>query len=137
MKEIVINKCFGGFGLSHKAVMRYAEIKGIKLYPWIDDIYKEVYKSEATVNNPNVLVHYSKVPLPKKGAKNILNKNYFSERSIPRDDPALVQVVRALKDEANGRCSSLLIVEIPDDIDWEIDEDNGNESVEEKHRSWG
>ena len=32
MKEIVINKCYGGFGLSHKAIMRYAELKGFELY---------------------------------------------------------------------------------------------------------
>ncbi len=31
-REIVINKCFGGFGLSHKAIMRYVKLKGIKLY---------------------------------------------------------------------------------------------------------
>ena len=31
--KIVINSCFGGFGLSEAAVMRYAEIKGITIYP--------------------------------------------------------------------------------------------------------
>ena len=32
--KVVINACYGGFGLSHKAIMRYAELKGFKLYPW-------------------------------------------------------------------------------------------------------
>lgn len=30
--KVVINACYGGFGLSHEAVLRYAEIKGITLY---------------------------------------------------------------------------------------------------------
>ena len=31
--KVVINKCYGGFGLSDAAMHRYAEIKGITLYP--------------------------------------------------------------------------------------------------------
>jgi hypothetical protein len=137
MTEIVINKCFGGFGLSHKATMRYAELKGIILYPYIDEISKEVYKERAVVDNPHILIHYSKVPLPENDVKEILNENYFSDRNISRDDPALIQVIRELGDESSGHCAELKIVEIPDDVDWVIDEYDGNESVEEKHRSWG
>jgi len=33
MTKIVYNSCFGGFSLSEAAIMRYAEIKGIKLWP--------------------------------------------------------------------------------------------------------
>jgi len=35
--KVVKNDCFGGFRLSHAAVMRYAELKGMTLYPFIDD----------------------------------------------------------------------------------------------------
>lgn len=31
--KIVINTQHGGFNLSHEAVMRYAEVKGLALYP--------------------------------------------------------------------------------------------------------
>jgi hypothetical protein len=31
--KVVIDRCYGGFGLSHEAVMRYFEIKGITVYP--------------------------------------------------------------------------------------------------------
>jgi len=34
--KIAYNSCFGGFGLSHAATMRYAELKGLKIYPFID-----------------------------------------------------------------------------------------------------
>lgn len=29
--KVVINKCYGGFSLSEKAILRYAEIKNINL----------------------------------------------------------------------------------------------------------
>ena len=34
--KIVINTCFGGFGLSDKAMYRLAELKGLTLYPEIN-----------------------------------------------------------------------------------------------------
>lgn len=33
MKKIVINACYGGFGLSDEAMVRYCELKGITVYP--------------------------------------------------------------------------------------------------------
>ena len=36
MKKIVINGGYGGFSLSHKAVMRYAELKGVKVYGYVE-----------------------------------------------------------------------------------------------------
>ena len=40
---------------------------------------------------------------------------------------------------ANGLFGELKIVEIPDDIEWQIEQDNetGREWVAEKHRTWG
>jgi len=148
--KIVINRCYGGFGLSHKAVMRYAELKGIKLYPFFDDITKQVYGERATLDNPEVMVSYTLVPIEeynmilaedeKKplGADRYANSNalYFSEINIPRTDPDLITVIKELGEEANDRFSKLAIIEIPDDIEWEISEYDGWETVEEKHRSW-
>ena len=34
--KVVINDCYGGFSLSYEAVMRYAELKGFKLYAYVD-----------------------------------------------------------------------------------------------------
>ena len=148
--KIVINRCYGGFGLSHKAVMRYAELKGIKLYPFFDDITKQVYGERATLDNPEVMVSYTLVPIEeynmilaedeKKplGADRYANSNalYFSEINIPRTDPDLITVIKELGEEANDRFSKLAIIEIPDDIEWEISEYDGCETVEERHRSW-
>ena len=48
---------------------------------------------------------------------------------INRADPALVQVVEELDDEANTRFSDLRIVDIPAGTKYRIDEYDGNESV--------
>jgi hypothetical protein len=59
---------------------------------------------------------------------------------IERDDPRLVSVVEKLggidaKNEGDER-HFLKIVEIPDDVEWQIGSYDGNERVEEKHRTW-
>lgn len=56
--------------------------------------------------------------------------------SAVRDDPVLVQVVEELGPEANGSHSDLEVVEIPDDVEWQIEEYDGKEWVAEKHRTW-
>ena len=138
--KIVINSCYGGFGLSHKAVMRYAELKGIKLYPWTDDSTLNCYNcsnfEELVLNHPESLfVHYTKVPKEEfyKGNK---DDNYFSNYDIERTDPILIQVVEELGKEANTKCSELKIIEISDEVEYEIEEYDGLEHVAEKHRTW-
>ena len=54
-----------------------------------------------------------------------------------RTDPKLIECVETLGEKANGRFSYLTVIEIPDDVDWEIDNYDGVETVHEVHRSWG
>jgi hypothetical protein len=55
---------------------------------------------------------------------------------IVRDDRDLVAVVEQLGTKANGPLSTLEIVEIPEDVVWEIAECEGLEHVAEAHRRW-
>ncbi len=55
---------------------------------------------------------------------------------MQRDDPVLIKIVEDLGAEANGDYAKLKVVEIPDDVDWFIDEYDGKEWVAEKHRTW-
>jgi len=48
----------------------------------------------------------------------------------------LVAIVEALKERADGKYAKLKIVEIPDDVNWYIEEYDGNEWVAERHRTW-
>jgi hypothetical protein len=57
-------------------------------------------------------------------------------REMARDDPRLVQVVDDLGDDASGRFAHLVVIEIPDDVKWHINEYDGFEILHEDHRSW-
>lgn len=117
--KVVINDCFGGFGLSHEAVLRYFELKGIPIY---------------TESEPGSFVtHYWFTP-PHQRTEN--DGEYFFDHDLERNDPVLVQVVEELGRSADGEFASLKIVEIPDDVEWTIEEYDGSEHVAEKHRTW-
>ena len=56
--------------------------------------------------------------------------------NIPRDDPILIQVVEELGEASWGSAAELKIVDIPDDVEWEIEDYDGQEWVSEVHRTW-
>ena len=60
----------------------------------------------------------------------------FFDRDLDRDDPVLVAVVEEMGKEANGFCAELKVIEIPDDVEWEVEEYDGLEWIAEKHRTW-
>jgi hypothetical protein len=60
----------------------------------------------------------------------------FSEYEISRDDATLVMIVEQLGQAANGSYARLKIVEIPANVQWQIDEYDGVEHVAEVHRTW-
>ena len=69
----------------------------------------------------------------------------FSERSgttityegnIERNNPILVEIVEQLGEAADGNYAELKVVDIPDDVQWQVEEYDGNEWVAEKHRTW-
>lgn len=58
------------------------------------------------------------------------------QKKVKRTDEDLIKVVEKLKEKANTICSKLKVIEIPDDLDYEIEEYDGNEWISEKHRTW-
>ena len=70
-----------------------------------------------------------------KERMNIKDKDFW-DASIPRDCETLVQIVQELGKKADGDFSELGIVEVPDEVEWQIDEYDGQEWVAEKHRTW-
>jgi hypothetical protein len=135
--KIVINSCYGGFGLSYEAVMLYAKLKGIKLYAFQRKVDKKSLTFEKCIpykkGDKAFMISYSTKPL-KDGKYE--KDSYFLEIDIERNDPALVKVVETLGKKASGDCAELRIVEIPKGIKWSIDEYDGIESIHEEHRSW-
>jgi hypothetical protein len=128
---IVINDCRGGFGLSHEAVIELARRKGLTLYSWVHPLRDFRHYEPYDGVSPALVIHYT--TSPDKGA---MNDSYYIP-SPDRDDPDLIAVVESMGESANGRHAKLKIVEIPDGVEWEIDEYDGMEQVSEKHRTWG
>lgn len=63
-------------------------------------------------------------------------EEYMLDFEEDRANKYLIRVVEELKEEANGGSSVLKVVEIPDDIEYEIEEYDGIEWISEKHRTW-
>lgn len=115
-REIVINTCHGGFGLSHEAELEYLDRAGIA-YTLSD----RASRDDNLRFGPEIVV---------------TNNPYWHVRNIPRDDTVLVQLVKDWQDNVNSDYSELKIVKIPGDVDWMIEEYDGYEWVAERHRTW-
>lgn len=91
--KVVINDCYGGFGITDAALEEYKSCRGIT------------------------------------------DENFWYY-DIPRDCPVLVSMVEEQGDAMNSHYSELKVVEIPDDVEWYIEEYDGMEHVAERHRTW-
>jgi len=133
--RVVINSCFGGFGLSPRGVEAYLARKGKQVW-WFTDARDENGKlkfGKPKVPNADptgILMAYSYT------SPDATDESYFTYQDIARDDPDLVAVVEELGTESFGEYAALNVVEIPADVDWEIAEYDGNEHIAEKHRTW-
>ena len=143
MTKIVINKCYGGFGLSDEAIVRYHEIKGVPMWVEYDKKYSSmgiapywlVPESERVADQTDDF--YRKMSLEERQAYNQKwSEQTFSIYDLKRDDPVLVQVVEEMGQDASGRFAELKVVDIPDDVQWEINEYDGMEMVREVSRTW-
>jgi len=139
--KLVINKCYGGYGLSDEAYLWLASNFGIPIKKYVD----EKFSSETRKYLPEP-ANAGEVIFDRDLAEDKLN--YSSLRRLSgrywaidwdekRDDPRIVACVETLGDKANGTHAKLVVVEIPDGTDWEIDEYDGIETVAEKHKTWG
>jgi len=140
--KLVINKKFGGFSLSPRAVQRYAELKGKKAYFYISHITGGSYTyTPAKVDEVGKSMFFAfDIPnfhkLSKKEQDKLWDKHYIKDREIDRDDPDLVRTVEELGAAASGTHAKLTVIKIPDDVKYQIDDYDGMESVHEIHRTW-
>ena len=131
--KIVINGCYGGFGLSHEAVLRYYELKGQKVYAIKDKFDDWIY---STVPEDEYNRLHREAYSGEKRDFTKFNAVYLSYYNMERNDPALIQVIEEMGSAASGQFSELHIVNIPDDVKWEIQEYDGCEHIAEVHRTW-
>ncbi len=109
MAKIVYNACFGGFGLSHEAILLYGELKGLNLL---------VISPE---DNSGYIQYYTH--------NQVHDDNVFCVSDIERDDPALVEVVERMGSRAEDTFSKLRIKKLTAGTKYIINEYDGSESV--------
>ena len=111
MTKIAYNACFGEFGLSDAAFEALLDRKGIV---W-----------EKTETGSSIMgAKYQKKGVSGDGGY-LSVYNYYEDRT----DADLIYVIEKLGDKANGICAKLRIEELPEGVQYHIDEDDGNESV--------
>ena len=115
IRKVVINDQHGGFGLSHHAKIQYLTLSGI---------------AYTLQEQPDRDTQH------KKGPVIMVNGKEFQDRHIDRDDPILVKIVQEMGNDAHGFFANLKIVEIPAEIDWQVDQHDGLEWISEKHQTW-
>lgn len=142
MTKIVINTCHGGFGLSHEAVLAYLEQSGQQVWVEVNEKYGKLIPFTYHLVSPENRVegtpdNWHDMTLDQRQAHHAAySETVFYDRDLARDDPCLVQVVDQLGAVANGRHAELKIVDVPDDVNWYIEEYDGAEWVAERHRTW-
>ncbi len=150
--KVVINTCYGGFGLSPEALKEIAFLQGRECHFFRTDGYGlgvkyiplDIEKDDIPlvtfafdITNPNEV--FGKEERDKDGTYTTQNAKYKLHSindDFERNDPILVQVVEQLGEKADGRFAELKVVEIPDDVEWEIEEYDGTEWIREVSRRW-
>lgn len=123
--KVVVNRCFGGFGLSD-AAGDFCRDRGMSVTH---------YTPKGNYADPDADLCFEEEP--KFGG----GKYFALKGGDPafRSNPILVAAVETLGSAiASGDCAKLVVVEIPYDSTegWHISEYDGSESVRENHQSW-
>jgi hypothetical protein len=139
MAKVVINKCFGGFGLSEAAYERMIEL-GVPVQKYIEqerDPITRLYKPEPRNDGEVIFDRNLDDPSEIGSAMRRLSGRYWdSWTDRNRSHPILVQVVEELGQCANGEHAKLKVVTIPDGVEFEISEYDGQEHIAEVHQTW-
>jgi len=110
--KIAINKCYGGFSISHEAALKLRE-KGVKV----------TLEGEKFPDGSGPLKY------GKEDGYHLSNDDFDikdDNYNLWRCDKRLIEVIEELGEkESSGRRSNIVIVDIPDDVEWEIDEYDG------------
>ena len=145
--KVVINDCYGGFSLSTRGEAAYLKRKGETPFFYVNARTIDAHGSridfdrlkrwEPAEDEGFVIVYTYLDDLgddPDKEKRE--GARYFSGRDLNRSDPDLVAVVEEIGKPASGRHANLKVVEVPDDVEWVVEEYDGMEWVSETHRTW-
>jgi len=147
-REVIINTCYGGFGLSDEAYEELIKM-GVPVRKYITE--KEnpktgLYDIKEPNNEGKVIFDKELTPLGEdklndlywkfKGDSNIEQRYWEVWSNTDRENPLLIAVIKKLGAKANSWASKLKIVKIPADVDYTIEEYDGMEWIAEEHKTW-
>jgi hypothetical protein len=131
MRKVVINVCFGGFGLSEAAVRQLIGCPHVELMEPRDyysggKAWEDRFAEDRKLGGRmfGVIVHDGKIVID----------NHRDDDA--RTCPQLVAVVEAMGQAADGDLSELRVVEVPYGVAYDISDYDGIEHIAEQHRTW-
>ena len=136
--KIVINNCFGGFGVSSFGVEKYMERKGKPVYIYERTKYKHSngYDEYIKVDNSNdsIFLIYTTKDFGNITREDVYDKeNFVWINENYRTDTDLIAIIEEFgSDKISDSCSCLVIKEIPTGTYYKITEYDGNEDIEYK-----
>lgn len=145
--KVVINKCYGGFGISLEGCRWMAE-RGHELAKKDVADYEEELRRFEHYKKHGILPDGSGDEGLRRFRTGIFDINikygklpdFHCSHEYERHDPLLVACVEALGGEhrkgASGEYSELAVVEIPDGVEYQIEEYDGKEWIAERHQTW-
>jgi hypothetical protein len=136
--KVILNKCYGGFGVSQEAYELYAKKKGIEIF-----FYKfECENDKPKYRKTNTGISIFNTIFTKDFGDYVemsddnFEKYYLYLDKSHRKDPILIEVVEELGKSASGPFAELKVVNIPDDMEYEIDDYDGMETLHQKVEKW-
>lgn len=152
MTKVVINRCFGGFGLSD-AAYEWLIAHGIPAKKYITperdpatglynrESFEEcIYDRSLTPKGENQYNDYYWKAVESNRPASPFGGRYWdswSRADESRSHPLIVQCVEELGSKvASAALAELEVVEIPDGVKWIVEEYDGSERVAERHRTW-
>ena len=127
--KVVVNNCYGRFGLSPKAKERYWGLKGKQVLFYVRERGTPKARKASADANPLLVEVLFKDYGPLVNLAEVPLEEFARSETIERHDPALVQVVEEMGKAADGWRAQLTVMEIPDGVDYIILDYNGKESV--------
>lgn len=112
--KVVINKCYGGFGLSREA---------------LHELRKMGHKAALAETDIG----------EKWPDSNEIREQFLDSflKEIDRNDPMLLELIERLGSErVSSPLAELVVINIPDDVKWHIEEYDGVEWIAEDHKTW-
>lgn len=154
MQKVIINKCFGGYGFEPFTIQKYAEAKGAQLFWYTRDYTYDAGRLKEKWNRTTI------DEIEKQGGLRMGNWPLIEDMGdsfifewegemfdrlvyqLPtngesRTDPVLIDIIEKYGDKNRHGCHAPTVIEVPDGVEWVVDEYDGMESLHEAHRIFG